>query len=195
MSKVKICGLMSFDDISYVNIANPDYIGFIFAKSKRQISIEKAKALKENINIDINVVGVFVNEEIEKIADICNLNIIDYIQLHGQENNEYIEKLRKLTDKKIIKAVDYSKENVVLDYDVDYLLLDNGKGGTGEKFYWRSIKNIPKPFFLAGGISEENIEEAKGINSYCIDISSGVETDGKKDKDKIINIVRRVRNE
>lgn len=195
MSKIKICGLKSLDDISYVNIANPDYIGFIFAKSSRQISVEKAEELKGKLNEDIKTVGVFVNEEIERIVEICNLNIIDYIQLHGQENNEYIKRLKKLTDKKIIKAVDFSKENVVLDYDVDYLLLDNGKGGTGKKFDWNNIEDIPKPFFLAGGISEDNLEEAMEINSYCIDISSGVETDGKKDKDKIINIMRRVRNE
>ncbi len=195
MSKVKICGLKSFDDIDYVNIAKPDYVGFIFAESNRKVTSEKAVELKKRLNNNIKTVGVFVDEDICKIMNICNLNIIDYIQLHGHENDEYIERLKKLTNKKIIKAVDFSKSDVNLNYDVDYLLLDNGKGGTGKKFNWHNIENIPKPFFLAGGISENNLDEAIKIDSYCIDISSGVETDGKKDKEKIINIVRRIRNE
>lgn len=195
--KIKICGLRRQEDISYVNEFMPDYIGFVFAKSKRQVSKESARTLKENLNPKIEAVGVFVNEDIDVVSEIANEKIIDIIQLHGDEDNNYIKNLRKLTNSKIIKALRIKDEKDLLipSLDVDYLLLDawdkDQYGGSGKTFDWTLIKNLNKPFFLAGGISELNLKEAiETANPYAIDISSSVETDGFKDRDKIKKIIQ-----
>ncbi len=187
MAKIKICGLKRLEDIEYVNITKPDYIGFVFAKSKRQIDIETAISLKERLNDDIKAVGVFVNEKIDKILEIENLNIIDVIQLHGDENDEYIKELRSKTKLEIIKAYRDSKY-------ADYSLFDNINPGSGETFDWKII-NSKKKYFLAGGINSSNIKEALKLNPYAIDVSSSVETNGVKDFNKIEEIVRIVRDE
>ena len=203
MTKIKICGLMRAEDIEAVNIAKPDYIGFVFAKGrKRTVTHETAKKLKSMLNPQIKAVGVFLDNDADEVLSLADSGIIDIIQLHGKEDSEYIRYIRSHTDKPIIKAVSVRDEEDVLSADklgVDYLLLDTYKknmiGGTGEVFDWNIIPKINKPFFLAGGINNDNIRYALKCGAYCIDISSGAETDGKKDKDKIINLVNTVRSE
>lgn len=194
--KIKICGLFRESDIDFVNEAMPDYIGFVFAKSHRQVSVETAQKLKNKLNKNILSVGIFVNEDINKIAEICKKNIIDLVQLHGDEDDNYITKLKKVCDKKIIKAVKVKNGEEIVRWRnslADYLLFDGG-AGTGIKFDWKFLKEFIRPFFLAGGINIDNIDEAIKLKPYCIDVSSGVETDKVKDKQKILKIVKTVKS-
>ena len=196
MSKIKICGLSRKCDIDYVNELMPDYIGFVFAKSRRQIDRRKAEKLREMLNENIQTVGVFVNEDINEVADIANNSIIDMIQLHGSEDETYVKSLRYKTDAKIIKAFkinSYEDIKMANESDAEYILLDNGNGGTGESFDWGYVDNIDRPYFLAGGINESNLEAALRLQPYAIDLSSGIETDGFKDYNKIKNVIRTVR--
>ena len=197
--KIKICGLFRDIDIDCVNEAVPDFIGFVFAKSRRQVSVKWAKAMRPRLRSEITPVGVFVNESLGNVAKLLNDNIIEMAQLHGDENEQYIQELKALTDKPIIKAV-----RVLSPKDIeaaqhtfaDFLLLDNGTGGTGESFDWSLVGRVKKPFFLAGGLKVDNIEQAIAATSpYAVDLSSGVETDGKKDRDKILELVRRMQND
>ena len=193
--KIKICGLFRSEDIEYINEAKPDFVGFVFAKSHRQVSVETAEKLKKNLDKNILSVGVFVNEDMNKIAKICNKKIIDIVQLHGDENDNYIKKLRTLINNKIIKAVKVKSGEDILRWrncQADFLMFDAGTG-SGQTFNWNLIENFIKPYFLAGGINETNIDEALKLKPYCIDISSGVETNKIKDKEKILKIVRRVK--
>ncbi|SHJ33473.1 phosphoribosylanthranilate isomerase [Parasporobacterium paucivorans] len=198
--KIKICGLCREEDVIYTNGVRPHYAGFVFAKSRRQVSVEQAEAFRKLLDPEIEAVGVFVNENAEKIAEICNKGITQIIQLHGDETEEYIQDLRQRTDAKIIKAVrvrDMEDIRNAEKLSVDFLLLDTYRkdvyGGTGKSFDWSILGDIGKPFFLAGGISMENIDKAMETKAYCLDVSSGVETDGRKDREKMEEIVRRVR--
>lgn len=204
MRKIKICGLFRDCDIDYVNEAMPDYIGFVFAKSRRQVSAVWAEAMRPKLKPEIIPVGVFVNESLSKVAELLNDNIIELAQLHGNENETYIQELKTLSDKPIIKAVRVLSQQDIegaQDTLADFLLLDNGAGGTGESFDWSLVSKLKqqqqqqKPFFLAGGLNPGNLEQAIAATSpYAVDISSGVETDGLKDGAKILEIVRRMRN-
>jgi len=198
LAKIKICGLSRVCDIDFANEAKLDYVGFVFANSKRKITKEQAYILKKKLNSDIKTVGVFVNEDINFILELLNENIIDIIQLHGHEDEKYMLELKRKTDNPIIKAITVDKKDFISNFSntfANYLLLDSGAGGTGVKFDWNLLdKEIKKPFFLAGGINAENVEQAiKLINPFAIDISSGVETNGYKDRYKILDIVRRVK--
>ncbi|MBH1941754.1 phosphoribosylanthranilate isomerase [Mobilitalea sibirica] len=202
MTKIKICGLTQKTDIEAVNEVLPDYIGFVFAESKRQVSDEQARQLKLLLNPTIQSVGVFVNEDIKRIEHLCKMGILDLVQLHGDEDDEYMRKLRKLIPNPIIKAIrigDGRNMDVEKQTMADYTLLDTYKkdlyGGSGEVFNWNLIKDVGKPFFLAGGIHEGNIMNAViKCRPYCIDVSSGVETNGLKDPDKIKAIVTKIRS-
>ena len=195
MVKIKICGIRRLEDIDIVNRYKPDYIGFVFASSKRQVSHEFAAELKSNLDSGIVSVGVFVDADHEEIIKLFNEGVIEIAQLHGTESEDYINVLKQKTNDelKIIKAIEMS-ENEDLSYydnlDVDYLLLDSGKG-SGKTFDWRLIsKNLKKEFFLAGGINSGNVMEAIGkFNPYAIDLSSSLETDGFKDENKIKEIM------
>lgn len=202
MTKIKICGLSRTEDIIAVNEAMPDYIGFVFAESKRRVSIAQAKELKALLDPKIKAVGVFVNAPIEMIVSCCNEGIIDLIQLHGDESKEYIEILKAETGKPIIKAVRVKNRADIIDAEdcpCDCLLFDtyvkDQFGGSGEQFDRSLIPKRSKTFFLAGGLDSRNIIEAvKRCDPFCVDISSGVETDGFKDKVKIKEIVTIVRS-
>ncbi|MCR4662393.1 MAG: phosphoribosylanthranilate isomerase [Endomicrobiaceae bacterium] len=194
--KIKICGLFRDCDMDFVNEAKPDFIGFVFAKSHRQVSIETAEKLKNKLDKNILSVGVFVNEDINKIIEICTKKIIDIVQLHGDEDDNYINELKKVCNKKIIKAVKVKTGKDIIRWrnsQADWLMFDAGKG-EGKTFDWSVLKNFVRPYFLAGGINENNVEQVIKLNPYCIDVSSGVETNKVKDKNKILNIVRRVKN-
>ena len=198
MTKIKICGLFRDCDIDFVNEAMPDYIGFVFAKSHRQISVKQADLFRKKLNKNIISVGVFVNNSIEEIQKIYNDAIVSVAQLHGSEDNNYIAELRKNCKIEIIKSVNASAGidiQKINNINADFLLFDGGTGGMGKTFNWNILKEVEKLFFLAGGLNIDNIDEAvKNVNPHAVDLSSGVETDGVKDKQKILNIVRRVKN-
>lgn len=196
--KVKICGLKSAADIETANHLKPDYIGFVFAKSKRQVTKEEAKILKSNLDINIQAVGVFVDENIDIICQLLTENIIDIAQLHGTEDENYIQNLKQQTKKPVIKAISVKNLEDVLKWQnstADFLLLDNGKGGTGEKFNWQVLENsnFQKPYFLAGGLTPQNVTKATKFNPYAVDVSGGVETNGTKDKTKIEQFITNTR--
>ena len=196
MQKIKICGLKRREDIEYVNKYQPDYIGFVFAGKKRKLTYDQVVDLKKYLTSSIQVVGVFVNEDISFVEKLVKEHVIDLVQLHGQEDQKYIQALKEKVDVSIIKAIQIKNEDSFNEhYDVDYYLYDHGTGGTGESFDWSMLKEVDKPVFLAGGINLLNIDDALKKNVYALDVSSGVETDGFKDEKKIKKIVRRVRNE
>ncbi len=195
MVKIKICGLKRLEDIEIANKYKPDYIGFVFADSKRKISHDLACKLKEKLNSDIISVGVFVDAPQDEILELYNDGIIEIAQLHGKESEEYIRNLKEKTNHKleIIKAIEITQNTDLLSYDnskADYLLLDSGKG-SGKTFNWRLIrKDLKKEFFLAGGLNSSNVGEAiNEFNPFAIDLSSSLETDGFKDENKIKEIM------
>ena len=196
MAKIKICGLFRSCDIDFVNEAEPDYIGFVFAKSPRQVSSSQAMNLRSQLKSGIVPVGVFVNAPPMLIQQLYRQHIIEIAQLHGMEDEAYMQKLKNLCDIPIIKAISVKKTEDIYPWQnssADYLLLDNVGGGTGKAFDWRLIPPCKKPFFLAGGIGISNIETALSLSPYCVDVSSGAETDGKKDNEKILKLVQKAR--
>ncbi len=199
MTKIKLCGLTRLCEIEAVNDCKPDYIGFVFAKnSRRYLPFEEAVRLRERLSQGISVVGVFVREEIPVVAKLLNEGVIDLAQLHGGEEEEYLAGLRKLTNKPVIKAFRVEcKEDIceARDSSADYILLDSGSGGTGKVFRWELVKDLDRPYFLAGGLNLENIRDAlETLHPYGVDISSGAESNGKKDPEKIHWLVSIVKN-
>ena len=198
MVKVKICGLTRLCDVEAVNVEKSDYIGFVFADSRRKVTPQQAKELRERLDKGIIPVGVFVNEPIEHICSLIQSGVIEMVQLHGTENEEYIRGLKELTGKPVIKAVSVQRAGDVQKWahtSADYLLLDSKGGGTGRAFDWSLIGKADKPYFLAGGLDEANVTNAINQTSpFAVDISSGVETDGQKDPAKINEFIRRVRH-
>lgn len=201
--KIKICGLTKPEDIAAVNKFMPDYIGFVFyEKSRRFIEMPKAAMLKKSLDSSISAVGVFVNADINYIETLCRQGIIDLVQLHGTESEEYVKRLKALTDKPLIRAVRVKSREDILKAEntaCDYLLLDTycgGFGGSGKSFDHKIIPSLEKPYFLAGGINKDNIcTAAENCKPYCMDVSSGCETDGVKDERKIKEIISIVRKE
>ena len=198
MTKIKLCGLKRPCDIDYANELVPDFIGFVFApKSKRYVSFDEAKALRENLNNDIIPVGVFVNEQIENIEYLVNRNIIGMVQLHGSEDNEYIHTLREKVTCPIIQAFRIeTKQDIIRaeKSEADYIMLDSG-GGTGEAFNHSLVSDIKRDFFLAGGLDSRNVYDAiLKCRPYAVDASSSLETNGAKDKDKMTAFVKAARN-
>lgn len=205
---IKVCGLRRIKDIQYANLLKPDYIGFIFAKSKRRVTVEEAISLSQILDRDIKTVGVFVNEEISKVTEITKCVRLDVIQLHGDEDEEYIEKLKTSLDLAKIK-LDIWKAVRIKNKEslegtsllkVDGILLDTystqAYGGLGESFDWEVVSDLKldKKIILAGGLNIENVEQAKNIvKPDIIDVSSGIETDGFKDYKKMKNFIKRGR--
>jgi phosphoribosylanthranilate isomerase len=192
--KIKICGIWREEDAGIVNKVLPDYAGFVFyKKSRRFVETETAGKLRGMIDGRVVTVGVFVNAEIETVAEIVNRGIVSAVQLHGDENEEYIACLKKSVPRGtvVIKAVQPDCDKI---YDTDFYLLDNVKAGSGTAFDWSGIRSYDKPFFLAGGINLSNIAEAVRLNCFAVDISSGAEIDGKKDAGLTERLVKFVRN-
>ena len=195
MVKIKICGIKRLDDIEIVNRYKPDYIGFVFADSKRNVSHDLARKLKDNLDSDIISVGVFVDAPENEILELFGDGIIEVAQLHGHESEEYISDLKDKTNGEliIINAIEMNDEVDLLQYNdsiADYLLLDSGKG-SGKTFDWGLIrKDLKKEFFLAGGLDSENVTLAVDeFDPYAVDLSSSLETDGFKDEIKIKEIM------
>lgn len=201
MTKVKICGLKTIEDIQAVNRWKPDFAGFVFAPGKRQITPGQAAELRRALSLRIQAVGVFVNAPIKEAAALANAGVIQLIQLHGDEDTAYMEALRKQTDKPLIKAVAARSREEILKAQklpCEYLLLDTYRkgspGGNGETFDWEIIPTLEKPWFLAGGLSPENVEQAiKTCRPFGVDVSSGVEIQGKKSEQRIREFIEKVR--
>lgn len=213
MQKIKLCGMMKPCDIEYANRVKPDLVGFIFANTRRKISAAQAKQFRKALDAEISAVGVFVNEDISVITSLVQDGCIDMIQLHGEEDADYIRRLREICDVPVIKAVKVQTVEQIRQaaaLPVDYLLLDTYRkgvlGGTGEAFDWELLREAKaaagdtaegelfgKPYFLAGGLHAGNLREAAALGSYGLDVSSGIETEGSKDFDKMVEVMELVR--
>lgn len=204
MAKIKICGLKRPADIEYVNQARPEYAGFVFAPSRRRVTVEESMLLCRQISPGIRKVGVFVNESRENILQIAGMCGLDVVQLHGDESGEDVTYLRRHSDLNIWKAVrikDTASLSDMAKYEVDAFLLDTyvdgSFGGTGKAFDWRIAREagLMGRVILAGGLHAENVKSAIAIaRPYGVDVSSGVETDGLKDEGKIKDFVCRARS-
>lgn len=199
MTKIKMCGLSRTEDIQAANELKPDYIGFVFAKnSRRFVTPQRAQELKKILDKDIKSVGVFVDEDIETVSALIMDGTIDIAQLHGNEDDDYITLLRERTGKPVIKAFRIRSEQDVLRAEkskADMILLDAG-AGEGRTFDWSLLKEIKRPYFLAGGLDPENAADAvKALKPYAVDVSTGIETNGVKDKEKMTAFANAVRKE
>ncbi len=201
MTKIKICGLYRPQDVQFVNAARPDWCGFIinFPKSHRNLTPDQVRALRAGLDPGITPVGVFVDSPVEDVAVLLNDGTIAVAQLHGHEDDAYIARLRSLAPGctvwkafKVRAAEDLAAANASA---ADMVLLDNGYG-TGAAFDWTLTQGVTRPYILAGGLTPENISQAVArLRPYGLDISSGVETDKKKDFTKIMAAVAAARKE
>ena len=196
MVKVKICGLRRMEDVGYVNELKPDYAGFVFAKSRRQVTAEYAKQLVEKLDRDIQGVGIFVNEDIAAVKEIVAYVGLEVLQFHGSETPEYIKAFRGITVWKAARIKGPENLEPLSRYEVDALLLDSSSAGSGQCFNWDIIKGYKpeKPIILAGGLDSSNIASAVAeVRPYGVDVSSGVETGGLKDYKRIREFIDKVR--
>lgn len=197
MTKIKICGLRREIDIEYANNLLPDFIGYVFAqKSKRYITSEKARRLTDILDNRIIPVGVFVNSPVEDVINLVKSGTVKIAQLHGKENEEYISQLHAENITVIKAFIVKSDDDIQLanDSTADFVLLDAGMGD-GRTFSHALLKNIARPYFLAGGLSPENIANTVYLNPYAVDVSSGIETDGFKNFDKMKKFIDTIRKD
>ena len=216
--KVKMCGISKVETIPAVVEAKPDYMGLVFAPSKRQVTVDQAKILVEELhrgyakkygsdtehdkNDTIKTVGVFVNETVDNLVTIANEANLDAVQLHGDEDETFIQSLKERTNVEVWKAIQIRSAADVekwIDSSADMLLFDayhkDERGGTGEVFDWSSLDAFERPFMLAGGIDSTNVARAiRTVRPYGIDISSGIETNGVKDDEKITAFIKIVKS-
>ena len=197
MTRIKFCGLKTLDDINAANELAPDYVGFVFApKSKRYVTPAQAQTLRNALSRTIQAVGVFVDENPAQVAELLNTGIIDAAQLHGDESDDYIKNLRGLTDKTIIKAIQVKTANDLITAQkslADFILLDAG-AGDGKTFDWSLAKTLRREYFLAGGLTVDNVSAAiEMLKPFAVDVSSGIETDGRKDFNKMATFAKIVR--
>ena len=198
MTKIKICGLSRERDIDYVNQYLPDYAGFILnvPRSRRSLSPEKAEGLVRLLNPGIQAVGVLVNQPLDFAIELLKLGFFDVLQLHGSEDEDYIQALKAATGRPVWKAFQVKSQS---DLDAaricgaDQIILDSGQG-SGQCFDWELLQDFNRPYFLAGGLGPQNVVKAiKQLHPYGIDLSSGIETDGVKDKGKLSSVIASVR--
>lgn len=195
--KIKICGLTRPEDIASVNRLQPDYIGFVFwPRSRRFVTRQQAAQLKALLSHDIQAVGVFVDAPLDEVAALLTEGIIDMAQLHGEESENDICYLKRTTGRPVIKAVkvhDRQDVEAWLDSKADYLLFDSGMG-SGQTFDWSLLKGVDRPYFLAGGLGQENLEQVLTHGGPCgVDLSSSLETDGRKDPEKMRRVMELIR--
>ena len=193
MTKVKICGLSTPEAVKTAVEAGADYIGFVFASSKRQVTLEQARQLATGIPKGVQKVGVFVSPQREEVAKACQVVGLDLIQVHGSMDDAILQELSQQT----IRAVQVGKDAAHPETSADYLLFDAPVAGSGETFNWQELEtqNFTKPFFIAGGLTEDNVADAiRFFHPYAVDVSSGVETNGKKDPEKIKRFIERVKH-
>ena len=193
MTKVKICGLSTKEAVKTAVSAGADYIGFVFAPSKRQVTVEQAIELAEIIPSHIQKVGVFVSPSRAELLEAVDKVGLDFVQVHGQ----VVEKLFENLPCGSIQAVQVDGNGHVPNSQADYLLFDAPVAGSGQTFDWEQLDTteLSQPFFIAGGLNEDNVEEAiQHFTPFAVDVSSGVETDGQKDHEKIRRFIERVKN-
>ena len=193
MTKVKICGISTKEAVETAVSAGADYIGFVFAPSKRQVTLEQAIGLAKYIPNYIQKVGVFVSPSRVELLEAIEKVGLDLIQVHGQVADDLFEDLPCAS----IQAVQVDGEGQVPNSRADYLLFDAPVAGSGQTFDWGQLDTteLAQPFFIAGGLNEDNVEEAiQHFTPYAVDVSSGVETDGQKDHEKIRRFIERVKH-
>lgn len=193
MTKVKICGLSTPEVVQTAVEAGADYIGFVFAPSKRQVTLEQARQLATGIPKGVQKVGVFVSPQREEVAKACQVVGLDLIQVHGPMDENILQEFPQQT----IRAVQVGQDAALPETSADYLLFDAPVAGSGETFNWQELEsqNVTKPFFIAGGLTEDNVADAICFfHPYAVDVSSGVETNGKKDQEKIKRFIERVKH-
>ena len=197
-TRIKLCGMFREADILGVNAVLPDYVGFVidFPKSKRSLTREQAAELSSQVAEGIIRVGVFVDEPIEYVAELFDAGTIDVAQLHGHEDEGYIGRLREVSDVRICQAFQVRDTTAIERArmsSADMVLVDAGQG-TGHAFDWSLLKGIDRDFILAGGLSPDNVEAAiEQVRPWGVDMSSGIETDGVKDPEKMRAAVAAVR--
>ncbi|WP_288945026.1 phosphoribosylanthranilate isomerase [uncultured Megasphaera sp.] len=197
MVKIKLCGLTRRCDIDWANELLPDYVGFVFAGSRRRVTDEQAAQLRKLLREDIPAVGVFVDEPIDHVTALVRQGVIQLVQLHGAEDEAYIRELRQAVSVPVIQAFSVrSPEDIQAAgrSPADFVLLDQGAGGTGQAFDWSLPAALDRPYFLAGGLHPGNAAAAAELRPYAVDVSSGIETEGVKDRQKMIEFVRRIRH-
>ncbi len=197
MTKIKICGISRLLDIEYLNELQPEYAGFVFAKSKRQVNKQHAYTLIKNLQSDIKKVGVFVDESPDVVLEIAENLGLQVLQFHGHETQEYINKFKGYEIWKALKINSIESISDIKNYNCTKFLLDNSISGSGESFNWDfAYKKInSKLIMLAGGLNSENVGQGiLKLNPYGVDVSSGVETNGFKDYAKIKEFIKKVRD-
>ena len=193
MTKVKICGLSTKEVVETAVSAGADYIGFVFAPSKRQVTLDQAAELAKLIPSDVKKVGVFVSPSRAELLEAIYKVGLDFVQIHGQVADDLFEDLPCDS----IQAVQVDGEGHVPNSQADYLLFDAPVAGSGQTFDWGQLDTaeLAQPFFIAGGLNEDNVARAiQHFYPFAVDVSSGVETDGQKDHEKIIRFIERVKN-
>jgi phosphoribosylanthranilate isomerase len=198
MTKIKFCGLCRREDIFYVNRLLPDYAGFVFAPSRRRVNMDTALRLRDLLDSRVCGVGVFTQEKFGFIAKLYYYGVIDFVQLHGDEDADYIAHLREYVDCPLIKARAVGPGRPPAAAPADFLLLDTyreeERGGTGRVFDWNLARDVRQPFFLAGGLTPDNVAAAVNcLRPYAVDLSSGIETGGVKDEAKMAAVIAAVR--
>ena len=193
MTKVKICGLSNKEAVETAVSAGADYIGFVFAPSKRQVTLEEAAELAKLIPVNVKKVGVFVSPSRVQLLEAIEKVGLDLVQVHGQVGDDLLEDLPCAS----IQAVQVDENGHVPHSRADYLLFDAPVAGSGQTFDWGQLDTIglTQPFFIAGGLNEDNVVKAiQHFTPYAVDVSSGVETDGQKDHEKIRRFIERVKH-
>ena len=193
MTKVKICGLSNIEAVETAVSAGADYIGFVFAPSKRQVTVEQATELAKFIPSHIRKVGVFVSPSRAELLEAADKVGLDFVQVHGQVADDLFEDLPCAS----IQAVQVDWDGHVPNSQADYLLFDAPVAGSGQTFDWGRLDTteLAQPFFIAGGLNEDNVEEAiQHFTPYAVDVSSGVESNGQKDHEKIRRFIERVKH-
>ncbi len=189
MTAIKFCGLRTLEDVQAINEILPEYVGFVFApKSKRRVTPAKAAQLRNALSKKISAVGVFVDEKSSAVAELLNAGTIDAAQLHGNEDDDYIKNLRNLTRKPIIRAIKIRTADDIeaaQNSAADFVLIDAG-AGDGKIFDWTFAKSLRREYFLAGGLTVANVADAiELLHPFAVDVSSGIESGGRKDFDKM----------
>ena len=192
MTKVKICGLSTASAVETACKAGADYIGFVFAESRRRVSLEQAQKLAALVPPAVQKVGVFVSPSLSELRKAISVANLDLVQIHG----DFDEELLTQVGRPVIRAYQVKGELKEFSQQVDYLLFDAPLAGSGQTFDWQVFdeSQIHQPFFIAGGLNAGNVREAiQHFAPYAVDVSSGVETDGKKDLQKITEFIERVK--
>jgi len=199
MTRIKMCGLRRREDIAAANELKPEYIGFVFVPSSaRAVTPEAAERLRAELDPGIRAVGVFADENPETVAGLLEKGVIDIAQLHGCEDEAYLARLRERTDRPLMKAFRIGRAEDALQAQTssaDMILLDAG-AGDGKTFDWSWLRPVSRPYFLAGGLNPDNVGRAvRELRPYAVDVSSGIETGGCKDPEKMRAFVSAVRGE